>query len=195
MNDFNTWLAELSSDQRWYETMQMMHKNKNFKAGCEKLYGQMVSDSDLFKRPVTEQRKHLHNILGQMPIEKVQWWKVENKPVEKEKEEWKPVSWEERAEWLKKYQKAVDEACDNMTNRKPFLKGQDEAEGDVRPRKPVSTGHPPTPAEVLIQKQLHMQWIRENFDAKTAQPLPTFMKEDEWLAVNYPSDSQSIDTK
>lgn len=38
----------------------------------------------------------------------------------------------------------------------------------------------------LVMHELHKQWIKENFDAMTAQPKENFMEEKEWLKQNYP---------
>jgi len=39
----------------------------------------------------------------------------------------------------------------------------------------------PLPQEEIEKKQLHLEWIRENFDAITGKPKPDFIPESDWL--------------
>jgi hypothetical protein len=54
-------------------------------------------------------------------------------------------------------------------------------EGQETPKK--YRPYPSTPASILEQRELHIQWIRENFDVYTGHKLPTWMPEDEWLKL------------
>lgn len=39
----------------------------------------------------------------------------------------------------------------------------------------------PPSLDTIKQKELHRQWIRENYDAISGKPLPNFISEDEWM--------------
>jgi len=43
---------------------------------------------------------------------------------------------------------------------------------------------PPAPIEYLNSHDLHLQWIKECFDAKTGKPNDHWMPEKEWLILN-----------
>lgn len=39
-----------------------------------------------------------------------------------------------------------------------------------------------TPAEIAVQKQLHLEWIKQNYHPITGKPLDTWMAEDDWIS-------------
>lgn len=55
-------------------------------------------------------------------------------------------------------------------------------EGQERPKQKT---YVPTDKAYLEQSERHTAWIRANFDAYTGKPLPGFIKEDEWVKINY----------
>jgi hypothetical protein len=62
----------------------------------------------------------------------------------------------------------------------PISPEEIRAEGKTKPK--LKT-YPYAAASLLEQKDLHIQWINENFDPHTAKPLPSWMPEDEWLKL------------
>ncbi len=133
MKDFDSWFKELTSDTIWHEQMQMVNKNKDFKAGCEKLWGNLVSDPDLMQRPMKEHRRHLHNILFSMPVIKQNWIQTHQVEEKKVEPEYQPVTGEERLKWLERFKKAVESAPIIRPVRK-LTSQQLEEEGQVRPK-------------------------------------------------------------
>jgi hypothetical protein len=53
-----------------------------------------------------------------------------------------------------------------------------EEEGKATPKK---QGYPSTSLSEIRKRELHIQYIRENYDSRTADPLPTWLPENEWL--------------
>lgn len=49
--------------------------------------------------------------------------------------------------------------------------------------KPKYQPYPFTPASIIEQRELHIQWIQENHDTHTGKPLPSWMPEEEWLKL------------
>lgn len=51
-------------------------------------------------------------------------------------------------------------------------------EGRQKPKREL---YPKTPVSMIEQRELHIQWIQENYDPYTGNPLPTWIPETEWL--------------
>lgn len=47
--------------------------------------------------------------------------------------------------------------------------------------KPKAKFHPFTPVSVIQQQELHLEWVRKNFDLHTREKLPTWKPEPEWI--------------
>lgn len=62
-----------------------------------------------------------------------------------------------------------------MTDKEMKKKGQEVPERNL---------YPMTSRNELLKKQKHMQWILENFDARTGEKNPTFIDEETWNATN-----------
>jgi hypothetical protein len=70
----------------------------------------------------------------------------------------------------------------NVKKTMPLTSKDIELEGQEKPKpKPYVS----TDKSYLEQSERHTAWIRANFDAYTGKPLPGFIKEDEWLKINY----------
>jgi hypothetical protein len=55
-----------------------------------------------------------------------------------------------------------------------------EREGKERPKR---QSYPSTSASEIRQRELHLEWIRENFDARTGEKLQGWIPEPEWLQI------------
>lgn len=111
--NFENWYSELISNHIWFEPASLHHRPETFEKAARKVYMQCVADG-VFK-PMQECRKHVYNILAQVPGDKPKgkpWYEqaLEKKIQEDAaKEEWKPVSEEERGKRLKEWKELIDE--------------------------------------------------------------------------------------
>lgn len=173
---FEKWLELLKSDEIWLGYASMHHKPETFEKCARKVYMQYIADGVI--KPITEARKHVYNILAPIPGDKV---KVDwiNKSLEKQKVEEKaneapPVSWEKRAEYLQKIQDILKGS--QMMSSVPRVGPKEAAEqGDWLP--PKGEPYPTTSAKELYIRQRHLAYISYAYDARTAQPLDTWIEE------------------
>lgn len=84
---FDDFYKSLTADERWFETMTMIHKYKPIKEVALLVYGTAVSEGTL-KEDISEHRKHIHNKLAKTPV-KIQNIIQTHQP--ETKEEVKPV--------------------------------------------------------------------------------------------------------
>jgi len=89
------------------------------------------------------------------------------------------VDEESRKEWLKKWEasiKAIDaKPVSPLTDREVREEGQE---------RPAPKHYPSTSANEIRERQIHIQYARENYDARTGKPLPNWMEENEWRKLN-----------
>lgn len=86
---FEDFHKALIADERWYETMQMIHKYKPFKDVCLLVYGTAVGEGTLVGVDIKEHRNHVHNKLAKTPV-KIQNI-VQTHQTEVKKEDEKPI--------------------------------------------------------------------------------------------------------
>lgn len=179
MKDFETWFKDVTSDERWLETMQMQHRGKDVKAAALIVYGDAVSDPTMFERvPISERRRHIHYKLAKMPYAKLAPVLQQAEVKQEQKEESVPLTGEER-------QKAIDDWLQvvkgsKMVSSAPRLTYKEIAdEGDWLPKKPAP--YPSCTEAEVRKRELHLQYIKENYDPRTAEKLPTWQEESEWL--------------
>ena len=79
-------------------------------------------------------------------------------------------------DWLSEWQKAVIES-DGVRAVRDITQEEIESEGREKPKK---ESYPATSYNEVKKRKLHIQWIKENYDARTGDPLPTWIKESEW---------------
>ena len=70
MKDFETWYKELTSDTMWFELLRH-YKDETIKKAGQKVFAQLVADKTVEYRPMSENRKHVYNILCKNPGDKV----------------------------------------------------------------------------------------------------------------------------
>lgn len=134
MTDFETWFNELISDTRWYEVTAMHNKGKNFKLAAQRVYADTVAEGNQgFSKPMAEFRKHVYNKLVRMDFDRI-FPALQQETKEEVKEDWKPVSEEERQRRLKEWQEVVNNSC--MINAMPRLTAREILEnGGWKPAK------------------------------------------------------------
>lgn len=147
MKDFETWFADLCDNYVWHSPASMHHRPETFKKLAHKVYMEYVAKE--FFPSIQEARIYVYRIICKTPgdNQKVDWAAKALEKMEK-KDEWKPVSWEKRAEYLKQVQAEIDKIDDKRI--RPLLKGEAEERGQCDPPKPRATGHPSAPIEVVI---------------------------------------------
>jgi hypothetical protein len=162
--NFDDWIKELISDYQWYSLLRM-YKEETIKKAAEKVFAQLVADKVVDIRPMSENRKHVYNIVTKNPGDKEirkDWYNVEKEKKEaEEKKEWEPVSWEKRAEYLKQVQAEIDKVEDRKI--RPLLSGEAEKKGQYDPPKPNYTGEPSRPIDVVIEHVNKVNAARRKF--------------------------------
>lgn len=185
MKSFDDWFKELTSDTRWVELLRH-YKDDTIKKAGEKVFAQLVADSTVEVRPMSENRKHVYNILikagpGDKPLPKpFQVQEAEKKEAEKEAKEILTYT-KEHAD------RCAAEALEIIRNSKTLnyfpkvTHKQAVEEGDWIPKKdkpwPVTT-----PEEAYVRDR-HFEWIKNNFEARTGQKLPSWIDEESWNII------------
>jgi hypothetical protein len=85
-------------------------------------------------------------------------------------------------DWLSEWQKAVSQS-DGVRTVRPMTPKEIQSEGRERPKK---ESYPSTSLNEIEIKLRHIQYIRENYDARTGQPLPGYITEKEWNEKQQP---------
>lgn len=180
MKSFDDWFKELTSDTLWYELLRA-YRDTTIKEAGKRVYANCVADGTV-DRPMSENRKHVYNILCKNPGDKVvKPWYVqeaeEKARIEYEQQKdksWVPITGEDRLRRLKEWEAIVKGSTMANSMPKPSYKQLAE-EGGVLPPKP--TQHPVTsPMEYYI-KERHLAYIEENYDPRTGDKLPTAIEE------------------
>lgn len=71
----------------------------------------------------------------------------------------------------------IKQILHNLGADKPI----DETNAKENEYQRTKMAYTPPSLDTIKQKELHRQWIRENYDAITGKPLPTFIEESNWL--------------
>jgi len=128
MKLFPEWLDELRDNKLWYIRIKEMHPRKNLMMIAQEVYAWILAKEIQMDMPST--RALFQKFAKDAPDGTMIVNQVIDEPVKKETV---PVSWRERAEWLKKFQKMVDDSPMMKPVFKPTSK-QLEEEGQVRPK-------------------------------------------------------------
>lgn len=173
--DFETFYAALIADERWHETMQMIHKYKPFKDICLLVYGTAVGEGTL-SDDIKEHRNHVHNKLAKTPVKIqniIQTHQPETKP---EKVENKVYATDEQREfWLNKLKEDIKGIA-----IKPIPKlshKQIAEEGDWIPKKrhvPSDPGYYHEHAKLL--HDCRMKTMRERYPHLNDEEIEDYIK-------------------
>lgn len=173
---FEDWYKLLISEERWYETMQMQHRGKDLKEAARIVYGDVISDSQVFARtPIAEHRRFVHYKAAKMPV-KQQAPQLQQVDV-KENKEWKPASPEHVDKCVAEFDAMMKDAP--MNNAFPRI-GYKQAveEGGWLPKKEAP--YPITSPNEAYVKERHLQYIKANYEPRTGAKLPEWIPEDEF---------------
>jgi len=136
-----------------------------FERGCMGQYG------EIFRMDGIVLRKWMEQYLEEKYALIDQEWEKEKGEHKKQIDSENP-----QQDWYKIW---LDSVADK--DHKPRLGISDkeiQEEGQVKPKK---ISYPSTSEREIEKRELHLQWIRENFDARTGEKLDSFMDEIEWL--------------
>jgi hypothetical protein len=81
-------------------------------------------------------------------------------------------------DWIQLLQESVKEADKGMVSVNKMSEKEIKEQGQEKPK---AHFYPSSSLSEVRQRELHIQWIRENFDARTGQKLETWIPENEWL--------------
>lgn len=155
MSLFETFYASLISDQRWHELLRA-YKDSTIKAAAEKVFAQLVADNTVDIRPMSENRKHVYNIVCKNPGDKPKknWCEIQ-KEEEKKNEPVIEISEEEIKRRLAEWQESLKDV--QMVSSVPKLSAkQIIEEGDWRA---VKLEHPRSEFERLMLIEEHQEKI------------------------------------
>lgn len=91
---------------------------------------------------------------------------------------YKIVEGEDRSQWLDKWLSVLGDGMNAVPKISPE---EAKREGKIDKIERVATKHPSAPIEVIEKKELHIQYVRENYDVYTGKPNATWIPESEWL--------------
>lgn len=146
--------------------------------------GKYIKQDKLFKLDGSE----IGYAIGKYLDEKYQ---VLENELMKEKDTYQKNVYNSNTDWLKLWEEAIkmpvhedfkNNAGSRNMHQLSYLKALNEkeinSEGQEKPkRKP----YPTSSAEEVIKHELHLQYIRENYDARTADKKPNWLPEKEWI--------------
>lgn len=176
---FEQWYSKLIENHVWAGPAQMHHRPETFKSLCNKVYMDYLAGNGV--KSMEDCRRHVYNLVCKTPGDnkKVEWWKPKEESKEV-KEEWVPVTGEERAKRLKEWEAIVKGSTMLSSVPKPSYKELAE-EGGVLPPKPAP--YPTTTMAELYIKKRHIEYIKENYEPRTGKPLPGWIEENEWNVI------------
>lgn len=174
---FEQFYTTLKEDEVWFTNATMYYKPETVLSVANDLFMACSADNTI-NRPDGEMRKYFWNKLKKITPDKVrkQWMpkeeKVEGEPV---------LTGEARAARLKEWEEAIKKNPPVKTT--PRLTSQMiEEEGGVRPK--AVQPYPTTkPMEYLVH-QRHLEYIKQNYDAWTKEPLTNWIPEEEFNKLN-----------
>lgn len=135
---------EVKSNELWMEMIRVPARGKDLDAAILKVYGQVVSDETLTRKPITEHRKHIFNVLGTMPYGKQNTGvQLQQEPVKKEEAKAEPVESVPYEVHQQRIQAWLDEIAKiPAPKRVPKLTSKEiQEEGQWEPKKQRSHHH------------------------------------------------------
>lgn len=182
LSTFEDWYKKLTEDEIWFEPVKMHHKPETLESIGRRVYMHGIADKERFSiTPMSEFRRHFYNIVCKTPGDKPKNKDWHIKALEKEnvvkQEQWKPAS----PEHVDKCVAEFDEMMKNSTmiNSMPRVGyKQSIEEGGWLPKKPAP--YPTTSKEEAYVRQRHLEYVKNNYEPRTGQPLPDWIPEHEF---------------
>ena len=182
MINFDDFFKELCDNHVWFLPASQHHKPETFQKVANAVYMQYVAKETF--PPIQEARAYVSNKLNKILPDKVKvdWTKKAKEELdakieaEKVKEE-PPLTGEARAQKLKEWEAIVKGSTMLNSMPKPSYKELAE-EGGVLPPKPAP--YPCTSKEEVYIRERHFEYVRNNYEPRTGQPLPNWIDEKEW---------------
>jgi len=159
VDTFDGWLKILTSDERWYETIQMHNKGKDFNKAANAVYLQVIADPFGFDHiPMVEHRKHVGNKLAKMPVSVVISVATHQPKIDDKPEHSEPILMGEARqkridEWLNAI-KATENIM-RVSRLMTLTKEQIEDEGKVREARKAIKYVPPTDEEIEMKNRIN----------------------------------------
>lgn len=91
--------------------------------------------------------------------------------------EFEPLTGEERQKRLDEWQQAFNSIEVNFTSEKPYKIIREQ----WKPKEGTPIYQPARDTSILANHQRHLDWVKANYDARTAKPLDNWMPEEEWI--------------
>lgn len=185
---FDKWFYELTSNYVWAQPAMLHHKPETFRQLANKVYMDFLAGNGV--KSMEDCRRHVYNLVCKTPGDnkKVDWVGKALEKLEVKKEEWIPVTGEERQRRLAEYKAIIDSMP--MVNNFPRLTEKERADNDWNRKK-----DPPYPSTTPMEyylKERHLQYIIANYDARTREPLPGWTTEEQF---NLEFDSKHLTDK
>lgn len=170
---FDQFLGDLKSDSVWWTNATMYYKPETALAVANDLFMSCSADNSLH-RPAGDMRRYYWNKLKKITPDKVRKTfelKPEPGPYHQ------PLTGEARQQKLDEWLRLVLSAP--IMKPTPKLTSQQiEEEGGVRPK--AVDPYPQTSPSEALNHAIHVEYIRCNYDARTKDPLPEWVPENEW---------------
>ena len=179
--NFEQWFTELKSNPLWWMRVQEMYSRKNLDKVANEVYTYLIASPEAFKAQceagdTAGWRKLFQTWAGKSddaPV-KPQLQQVEEK---KDDKEWKPASPEHVDKCVKEFFDMLKDAP--MITYKPtkeaiFYNGRHTEK--LQP-------HPVTSLQEAYVRDRHFEWIKNNFEARTGQKLPSWICEEDWNVI------------
>lgn len=129
ISDFKEWLDELRSNKLWYYRIKEMYPRKNLMAIAQQVHTWLIAKEDNRDMPST--RALFQRFANDAPDGTI----ILNTNVEEPvKDNWKPVTWEERSKWLEKWQEVHDKSPLVQQQWRSRMQINAEEEGQERPK-------------------------------------------------------------
>ena len=174
MKDFDSFYLKLTSEQAWFEAIQMTYRNKDYKQVAMECYTWLLTQSQLWaSQDYTRYRQSYQKFLLYSKDKEQIIIPPKAVPVSIHPD---ALEGEARLQKLKEWKELVSKA---EVKAPPKLTSEQIKEEGGWIAKKVPAYPSTSPAEVT-KRILHLEYIKANYD-KDGNPLPDWMDENIWL--------------
>lgn len=176
MNDFSQWFTEMKSNMFWWQRTQEMYGKKDLNKVASEVHLYLMAGDSLENADWPGWRKLFQTFARRS--DDITTVSLQQGIIEKPKEDWVPLTGEERQKRLQEFLEVVKSAppvkvIAPISHREIMLNGQVD--------KPKEPPYPSTKESEVIAHALHLEYIKQNYDAYTKLKLENWMPEEEWL--------------